>query len=107
MVMLFVDVLIIRSKYPAEFKREQLVPVFWFLVASIAGAVASAVGIVVTLTGGWVFTGQLNGSWNPAVIDNGPWILIVGGVGVASLAVAVVVYLLGLNQARRAQAAQA
>jgi hypothetical protein len=28
-------------------------------------------------------------------------------VGVASLAVAVVVYLLGLNQARRAQAAQA
>ncbi len=107
MVMLFIDVLIIRSRYPAEFKREQLVPVFWFWVASIAGAVASAVGIVVTLTGGWVFTGQLNGSWNPAVIDNGPWILIVGGVGVASLAVAVVVYLLGLNQARRAQAAQA
>jgi len=59
----------------------------------------------VTLTGGWIFTGQLQGSWNPAVIDQVPWILIVGGVGIASLAVAVVVYLLGLNTARRALAA--
>jgi amino acid transporter len=105
MVILFVDVLIIRSKYPQEFKREQLVPVGWFFVAAIAGAIASAVGILVTLTGGWVFTGQLNGSWNAAVIDNGPWILIVGGVGIASLVIAVLVYLLGLNSARRAAAA--
>jgi len=105
MVILFVDVLIIRSKYPQEFKREQLVPVGWFFVAAIAGAIASAVGILVTLTGGWVFTGQLNGSWNASVIDNGPWILIVGGVGIASLAIAVVVYLLGLSSARRAAAA--
>src|SRR5229473_263805 len=102
MVFLFTDVLVIRSKYPEEFKREQLVPVGVFWAASIAGAIASAVGVVVTLTGGWIFTGQLQGSWNPAVIDNGPWILIVGGVGIASLAVAVVVYLLGLNTARRA-----
>jgi amino acid transporter len=105
MVFLFTDVLVIRSKYPEEFKREQLVPVGVFWAASIAGAIASAVGVVVTLTGGWVFTGQLQGSWNSAVIDNGPWILIVGGVGIASLAVAVVVYLLGLNTARRAVAA--
>src|SRR5437773_5008177 len=105
MVFLFVDVLIIRSKYPEEFKREQLVPVGVFWAASIAGAIASAVGVLVTLTGGWIFTGQLQGSWNPSVIDNGPWILIVGGVGIASLAVAVVVYLLGLNTARRAVAA--
>src|SRR6266702_4698623 len=105
MVFLFTDVLIIRSKYPEEFKREQLVPVGVFWAASIAGAVASAVGVLVTLTGGWIFTGQLQGSWNPSVIDNGPWILIVGGVGIASLAVAVVVYLLGLNTARRAVAA--
>ncbi len=105
MVFLFTDVLIIRSKYPEEFKREQLVPVGVFWAASIAGAIASAVGVLVTLTGGWIFTGQLQGSWNPSVIDNGPWILIVGGVGIASLAVAVVVYLLGLNTARRAVAA--
>jgi hypothetical protein len=52
-----------------------------------------------------VFTGQLNGSWNASVIDNGPWILIVGGVGIASLAIAVVVYVLGLSSARRAAAA--
>lgn len=104
MVILFVDVLIIRSKYPEEFKREQLVPVGLFWAASVAGAIASAVGIVVTLTGGWVFSGQLNGSWNATIIDNGPWILIVGGVGIASLAVAVVVYLLGVNTARRAAA---
>ena len=97
--------MIIRSKYPEEFKREQLVPVGVFWAASIAGAIASAVGVLVTLTGGWIFTGQLQGSWNPSVIDNGPWILIVGGVGIASLAVAVVVYLLGLNTARRAVAA--
>jgi glutamate:GABA antiporter len=105
MVFLFTDVLVIRSKYPEEFKREQLVPVGVFWAASIAGAIASAVGVVVTLTGGWIFTGQLQGSWNPAVIDNGPWILIVGGVGIASLLVAVVVYILGLNTARRAVAA--
>jgi amino acid transporter len=105
MVFLFTDVLVIRSKYPEEFKREQLVPVGVFWAASIAGAIASAIGVIVTLTGGWIFTGQLQGSWNPAVIDNGPWILIVGGVGIASLAVAVVVYLLGLNTARRALAA--
>src|SRR6266576_2970358 len=59
MVFLFVDVLIIRSKYPEEFKREQLVPVGVFWAASILGAIASAVGVLVTLTGGWIFTGQL------------------------------------------------
>ena len=107
MVFLFVDVLIIRTKYPEEFKREQLVPVGVFWAASIMGAIASAVGVLVTLTGGWVFTGQLSGSWNSSIIANGPWILIVGGVGVASLCVAVVVYLLGLNTARRAALAAA
>ncbi|HEX9095503.1 MAG TPA: gamma-aminobutyrate permease-like transporter, partial [Candidatus Dormibacteraeota bacterium] len=107
MVFLFADVLIIRSKYPEEFKREQLVPLWLFWAASLAGAIASAVGVLVTLTGGWLLDPkhQLAGSWNPAVIDQGPWILIVGGVGIASLAVAVVVYLLGLNTARRAVAA--
>src|SRR5438477_441172 len=104
MVFLFVDVLIIRSKYPEEFKREQLVPVGVFWAASLLGAVASAVGVLVTLTGGWIFTGQLAGSWNSKIIDNGPWILIVGGVGIASLAVAIIVYLLGVNTARRAMA---
>jgi amino acid transporter len=104
MVFLFADVLIIRSKYPEEFKREQLVPVWLFWAASIAGAIASAVGVLVTLTGGWLLdpNHQLAGSWNPKIIDQGPWILIVGGVGLASLAVAVVVYLLGVNMARRA-----
>src|SRR5438874_4089541 len=94
MVFLFVDVLIIRSKYPEEFKREQLVPVGVFFLASIVGAIASAVGIWVTLTG----------SWNSALISNRDWLLIVGGVAVVSLAVAVVVYLMGIDQARRALA---
>jgi hypothetical protein len=62
-----------------------------FVAASIFGAVASAAGIWVTLTG----------SWNPALIANGPWLLIVGGVTVASLVVAVIVYFLGPS--RRAQ----
>jgi glutamate:GABA antiporter len=95
MVMLFADVLIIRNKYPEEFKREQLAPVGVFIAASVAGAIASAVGIWVTLTG----------SWNTALIANGPWLALVGGVAILSLAVAVVVYLLGMNTARRAQAA--
>jgi glutamate:GABA antiporter len=97
MVLLFTDVLVIRAKYPQEFKREQLAPIGVFVVASIAGAAASAVGIWVTLTG----------SWNGQLIGNRDWLWLVGGVGVISLAVAVVVYVLGLNQARRAQAAQA
>ena len=102
MVFLFVDVLIIRSRYPEEFRREQLVPVGIFWLASLAGAIASAVGVLVTLTGGWVLTGQLQGSWNSHLIDNSQWILVVGGVAIASLAVAVIVYLMGLNTARRA-----
>jgi amino acid transporter len=97
MVLLFADVLVIRGKYPEEFKREQLAPIGVFIVASVAGAIASAVGIWVTLTG----------SWNGQLIGNRDWLWLVGGVGVISLAVAVVVYVLGLNQARRAQAAQA
>jgi amino acid transporter len=107
MVFLFADVLIIRSKYPEEFKREQLVPIWLFWAASLAGAVASAVGVLVTLTGGWLLDPkhQLAGSWNASVIDQGPWILIVGGVGIASLLIAVVVYVLGVNTARRAAAA--
>jgi hypothetical protein len=91
MVILFVDVLIIRNKFATEFKREQLVPNGVFVAASIFGAVASAAGIWVTLTG----------SWNPALIANGPWLLIVGGVTVASLVVAVIVYFLGPS--RRSQ----
>src|SRR2546428_208619 len=94
MVILFVDVLIIRNKFPTEFKREQLVPNGVFVAASIFGAVASAAGIWVTL----------NGSRKPALIANGPWLLVVGGVTVASLVVAVVVYFLGPS--RRSQAAQ-
>jgi len=70
MVFLFVDVLIIRTKYPEEFKREQLVPVGVFWAAAIAGAIASAVGVLVTLTGGWVFTGQLSGSWNSSKLSS-------------------------------------
>jgi amino acid transporter len=107
MVFLFVDVLIIRSRYPEEFSREQLVPIGVFWLASLAGAIASGVGVLVTLTGGWLIdpNHQLAGSWNSKLIDNSTWILLVGGVAIVSLAVAVVVYLIGLNTARRAAAA--
>jgi amino acid transporter len=105
MVFLFVDVLIIRSRFPEEFRREQLVPIGVFWLASLAGAIASGVGVLVTLTGGWLLTGQLQGSWNAKLIDNAAWILIVGGVAVVSLAFAVIAYLIGLNTARRAAAA--
>jgi amino acid transporter len=103
MVMLFADVLIIRSKYPEEFRREQLAPLGVFWLASLAGAIASAAGIIVTLVGGYFFTGQLGGSWNAQLIGNADWLKVVGGVTVVSLIVAVIVYSLGVNQARRAQ----
>jgi amino acid transporter len=97
MIMLFVDVLVIRNKFPTEFKREQLAPSAVFVAASIFGAVASAAGIWVTLTG----------SWNPQLIPNGPWLLIVGGVTVASLVVAVIVYFLGPRRRSGTAAQQA
>jgi amino acid transporter len=107
MVFLFADVLIIRAKYPEEFKRQQLVPIGVFWAASIAGAVASAVGVLVTLTGGWLLDPkhQLAGSWNSSLIDNNAWLAVLGGVTLGSLVVAVIVYLLGVNTARRAAAA--
>ena len=108
MVLLFIDVLIIRSKFREAFERSQLAPVSVFVIASIAGAIASAVGIIVTLTGLSIFFGgSLGGSWNPSLINNQTWLYLVGGVSLASLAVAVVVYLLGLNQARRVQPSEA
>src|SRR5438094_10322011 len=69
MVFLFVDVLIIRSKYPEEFKREQLVPVGVFWAASIMGAIASSVGVLVPLTGGWLLAPNptLHGSSDPSI----------------------------------------
>ncbi|HSS61089.1 MAG TPA: APC family permease [Candidatus Limnocylindrales bacterium] len=94
MIILFIDVLVIRQKYPSEFKEAQLVHTSLFVVAAGAGAIASAVGIWVTLSG----------SWNTALIANGPWLLIVGGVAVASMAVAAVVYMLGASRGAKAEA---
>jgi amino acid transporter len=94
MVILFVDVLIIRSKYPNEFKEAQLVHTSLFVVAATAGAIASAVGIWVTLTG----------SWNPQLIANGPWLFIVGGVALASMGVAAIVYMFGTMRGTQAEA---
>src|SRR5207237_9157332 len=70
MVFLFTDVLIIRSNSPEEFKREQLVPIGVFWAASIAGAIASAVGVLVTLTGGWLFPGRRLGLWTYSVVNS-------------------------------------
>ncbi len=94
MVILFIDVLIIRSKYPNEFKEAQLVHTSLFVIAAVAGAIASGVGIWVTLSG----------SWNPQLIANGPWLLIVGGVAIASMVVAAVVYLIGMARGAEAGA---
>jgi hypothetical protein len=48
---------------------------------------------------------QLAGSWNSSLIDNNAWLAVLGGVTLGSLVVAVIVYLLGVNTARRAAAA--
>ena len=98
-VVLFVDILIILRRYRTQFQERRLAHPVVFWVCSIIGGLGSVVGIVATLSG----------SWNPTLISNnagtltifgaaisyGTWFWWVGGITLASLAVAVLVYLIG------------
>jgi amino acid transporter len=84
MVILFVDVIIIRSKYRASFQRTRLAPDWVFYLCSAFGLVASAVGVTVTFTNPWV-----------TQISSFQWVMWIGGIGVISLIVGVVLFFVG------------
>jgi glutamate:GABA antiporter len=96
---LFVDILIILRRYRQQFQARRLAHPVVFWACSIIGGLGSLVGIIATLSG----------SWNPLLISNntgsvtilgatiayGTWFWWVGGIAVASLAVATTLYLVG------------
>ncbi|GCE24022.1 APC family permease [Dictyobacter kobayashii] len=84
MVILFIDVIIIRSKYHEDFIRARLAPDWVFYVCSILGLLASAVGVYVTFTGPWT-----------SLISYQQWILWIGGIGVISLIIGIALFFVG------------
>ena len=89
MVILFVDVIIIRYKYHQDFSRTRLAPDWVFYLCSILGLIASAVGIYVTFTGPWT-----------SLLSLSQWILWIGGIGVLSLIVGIVLFFIGQSISR-------
>jgi glutamate:GABA antiporter len=100
---LFADILIILRRYRSQFEARRLAHPVVFWVSSVIGGLGSVVGIVATLSG----------SWNPILISNnagsvsvfgatiayGAWFWWVGGIALVSIALSVVVYLLGQRSA--------
>jgi len=84
MVILFADVIIIRSKYRDVFARIRLAPDWVFYLCAIFGLVASAFGVYVTFTNPWIT--QLNKL---------QWDMWIGGIGVLSLLVGAVLFFVG------------
>ena len=90
MVILFIDVIFIRYKYHEAFTRTRLAPDWVFYVCSIFGLIASAVGVYVTFTGPWT-----------PLIAYASWVYWIGGIGVLSLLVGVLLFFLGHAALRR------
>lgn len=84
MVILFVDVIIIRHKYHEVFARIRLAPVWVFYVCAVVGAVATGYGVYVTFTSPWT-----------SLLTEQQWWLWIGGIGVISLIVGVVLFFVG------------
>lgn len=90
MVFLFVDVLVIISRYMTEFEERRIANPSVFWIASIVGMIACAWGAIVTFTN----------PWSTALFGKGDWFRIVLVLCVVSLAVAPIVYVLGSMTAR-------
>lgn len=90
MVFLFIDVLVIISRYHDEFQERKIANPAVFWVASIVGMIACAWGAIVTFTS----------PWSTALFGKGDWFRIVLLLTVVSLAVAPIVYILGSSAAR-------
>ena len=102
-VVLFVDVLIIVRRYRQQFQARRLAHPAVFWACSVIGGLASGIGIISTLSGSWTplisnSAGQLKIAG--AEINYGTWTWWVAGIAAASLAVGVLLYVIG----RRANA---
>jgi glutamate:GABA antiporter len=103
-VVLFVDILIILRRYRAQFQARRIAHPAVFWACSVIGGLASLIGIIATLSGSWTSLISNNaGSVTllGAVVSYGAWFWWVGGITLASLAVAVVLYLIGKWAAAR------
>ena len=83
MVILFIDVIIIRYKYHEVFQRIRLAPDWVFYVCAIVGMFATGFGVYVTFTNPWT-----------GLLSNQQWRLWIGGIGILSLAVGVLLFFL-------------
>jgi amino acid transporter len=92
MVLLFINVLVIRRKYRSAFEAVRLAPDWMFMLCSLAGALASATGMVVTFTAPWTnLLSALQWGW---------WI---GSLVVGSLLVGAALFFLGHHQGKATQ----
>ncbi len=94
MVILFVDVIIIRSKYRETFSRIQLAPDWVFYLCAVIGALASAFGVFVIFTGPWTSTGDISLS---------QWQLLISGIALVSLIIGAVLFFVGQSAVKRKQ----
>jgi len=97
-VILFVDILIILRRFQAQFQARRIAHPAVFWACSIIGGLASLVGVIATLSGSW--TPLISNSAGSvtifgATISYGTWFWWIGGITVASLAVAALLYLVG------------
>jgi glutamate:GABA antiporter len=84
MVILFIDVIIIRYKYHQTFTRARLAPDWVFYLCSLFGLIASGFAVYVTFTGPWT-----------PLISYMQWNLWIGGIGILSLIVGVLIFFIG------------
>jgi hypothetical protein len=97
-IVLFIDVLVILRRYRPQFAARPLArpAVFWACAA--LGAVSSLVAVVATLSGSQTpLISNDAGSITVlgATVSYGLWFYLVAGITAASLAIGVVLYLIG------------
>ena len=103
-VVLFVDILIILRRYRAAFQARRLAHPAVFWACSIIGGLGSLIGIVATLSGSWtslISNDAGSVSVLGAKISYGSWFWWVGGITLASLLVAVILYMIGQRTTAR------
>jgi amino acid transporter len=102
---LFIDILIILRRFQPQFQARRLAHPVVFWACSIIGGLGSVVGIVATLSGSWNSQLISNNAGSVSVfgatIAYGTWFWWVGGIAVASLVVAVVLYVVGRRASGR------
>jgi hypothetical protein len=98
-VILFVDILIILRRFQAQFQARRIAHPAVFWACSIIGGLGSLIGVIATLSGSWAPQLISNSAGSVtllgATISYGTWFWWIGGITLASLAVAALLYLVG------------